>query len=212
MDFSPKADAAATDSPVDETSSTPSKLKCLIVEDTRVHQLTLKRLLGRQGIPLDNITVAKNGIEALQVLFPELKTEIDEDAVRTHGFEKLLSGEALANFDVVFLDNEMPCFKGEELAALLDKSGHASTLRVIHTTTDNLNDKLKKLGNEKVTKPFVRAEINKTVQKLCEQIHEAQRGRRPISPNTVSDPNLVATGDEPDGKDSPPPRTMSGRL
>lgn len=150
--------------------ATFTHIKCLIVEDNKTLQLTLKRLLTRLGLNPDNIHQALDGFQALSALYPDVQLEVDsqDEEATDKALVKALAGcKPAESFDIIFLDNQMPVMMGERFAKIVWQLG--LELPIVHTTTGEFTDTLKLVSKHIICKApsFNRNEIAEMIQTVC---------------------------------------------
>lgn len=128
-------------------------MRVLIAEDHPRLADTIATVLRREGIAVD---VAYDGAEAL-------------------------AHTALATYDVVVLDRDLPRVHGDEVCRSLIADGYPSAVLML-TASGTIEDRVKGLGigaDDYLTKPFVLAELIARVHAL------SRRSRRPRPPTLV---------------------------
>jgi DNA-binding LytR/AlgR family response regulator len=144
-----------------------ANLKCLIIEDNRMHRVTLKRLLSRKlGFKEDNIIEAEDGFAALKILFSEHEfAETGDGSLTDPKLAEHLKQALPKHIDIIFLDNEMPVLSGSQLAQILNKTPYI--FNVIHTTTGQLDKDLTQLSQHHIAKtPYKHQQIEKTLSEM----------------------------------------------
>ncbi len=117
----------------------------LVAEDNEINQ----NLIIKQLTPLtDNITLAKNGKEALDLLNQ-------------------------TQYDLVLMDLQMPYYGGEELIKMIKKNGHLNAQTPVIATTANAQpQKQKQLINDGfdqcLIKPIVKDQLNEVLALWCQ--------------------------------------------
>ncbi|HEY3442116.1 MAG TPA: response regulator [Paludibaculum sp.] len=112
--------------------------KCLmIVDDSPVMRLFVKRTLLAAGLPFDTCLEAANGVDAL---------------------EKLRAFSLVGSIDLILTDINMPVMDGEGLLFELKRDVALATIPVVVVSTDSTDQRvgtLMKLGaSDYVRKPF----------------------------------------------------------
>lgn len=146
---SPSADRPAFSRSKSYLDRPPSNLKALVVDDNKVNQEVMKRMLNLEGI--QSIEVASDGIEAVN------KVRESQD-----------SG---APFDVVFMDVQMPNMDGREAARRIrnDINYQGSIVAVsAFANEENANGCIEAGMNLFLTKPLRRPHLCQILRGLSE--------------------------------------------
>jgi DNA-binding response OmpR family regulator len=117
-------------------------MNVLIVEDCKVMQLMIKRALNISNLEIDEIYLAENGLEGMDVIN---KSDID----------------------LLILDMNMPVMNGMEMLEILRSHSETEGVTVLVVSTES-NEKrvesMMKLGDNFVHKPF-------TPEQLIAELH-----------------------------------------
>jgi osomolarity two-component system sensor histidine kinase SLN1 len=142
---------ATTNSKSDKFSF--SKLSVLIAEDNRVNQEVLVRMLKLEG--LQNVTVAKNGSEAVEAVKVRVGTG--------------------SSFDIIFMDIQMPILDGIQATEVIRKElAFTGTIIAVSAFTDTSNiDECLAVGMDHfLAKPLRRPQLHSLLIDLdhCEAV------------------------------------------
>lgn len=118
-------------------------LKILIVEDSIVLQKTAKRFFIKAGIVEENIVIAKNGLEAVNVV----KANPD-------------------SFDVIYMDEQMPVMNGHEATLLIREEEKGKRSKSIIFTCSSSYLEVFRGANTRLEKPMVQNELNEFLSKV----------------------------------------------
>ena len=121
------------------------RCRVLIVEDSPIFRLVIRRAVVQAGIPDDDIHEAGNGKEALELL------ETNQA-------------------DLILLDLNMPVMDGAEFVKATQERPEIGSARVVAVTTEGNSkklDKLKQLGvDDFLRKPFSPADLKVIVEEM----------------------------------------------
>lgn len=122
-------------------------ISVLIVEDNKVNQQVLLKMLKLEGI--SNVKVAKDGVEAVDAV----KAQMQESNV----------------FDIIFMDIQMPNLDGKQATEIIRKELHyQETIIAVSAFTDNTNvDDCLAVGmNHFLAKPLRRPQLHALLEDL----------------------------------------------
>ena len=152
----PREPVLVSASDTEEGASVPRLAgRVLLVEDQRDNRRLMSALLARSGL---EVTLARNGIEALELLFPRRG--------RRRG-ERSESGPP-PGFDLILMDVEMPFLGGVETTRELNQRGNAAPIVAVtaHTGGD-LVDSMLELGcREVIHKPLDLAQLYRVLRRF----------------------------------------------
>lgn len=117
----------------------------LIVDDSEIMRIMLKKVLSMTKVPLAMIHEAQNGLEALDILDREL-------------------------VDVVLSDINMPLMDGEQMIRTMKGNVELQSLPVIVISTEGSNPRIESLKNlgveEYLRKPFTPEVVRDALKKV----------------------------------------------
>lgn len=120
-------------------------LRVLLVDDSAMARNHLKRVLGDMGI--ENITLAKNGVEAVEIL-------------------------ADNRFDLIVTDYNMPEMDGEELTSFIRTQSGQSDIPILMVTSEQDSARLSSVRTAGVSavcdKPFEPASVKGLLKQILE--------------------------------------------
>jgi two-component system chemotaxis response regulator CheY len=130
------------------------KLKAMVIDDSRVMRNMVMQSLTKTGLAEFEFTEAEDGSDALGKFNPK-------------------------NFDILFVDWNMPKLTGIDLVKKIRASGKTERVKIIMVTSEKsmgkIQEALDKAGaDEYITKPFTVEELARKLSKVLQKIPATQ--------------------------------------
>ncbi|KAF2719829.1 hypothetical protein K431DRAFT_192960, partial [Polychaeton citri CBS 116435] len=147
---------AAIDKAKEDANKKGSKIRVLVAEDNKVNQEVVLRMLKLEDIT--DVTIAKDGQEALDLVKESLKSGMTENE----------------QYSVIFMDVQMPNMDGLTSTKLIRETGFAKPIVALTAFAEesNINDCYGSGMNYFLSKPIRRPQLKKVLTKYCAPIPE----------------------------------------
>ncbi len=131
-------------------------INALLVEDNKINQLVAMELLHSAGI---TTALAENGAEALEIMRDESRA---------------------AEFDIIFMDMQMPVMDGIDSAKAIRQLPHCRDVAIVAMTADAVAERrtaaITAGMNDFLTKPFSRKDLRDIIRKWIPRTHISAEG------------------------------------
>ncbi|KAI1098654.1 putative histidine kinase SlnCl1 [Jackrogersella minutella] len=159
-----------------ETGKGDGKLRVLVAEDNPTNIEVVSRMLKLEDVY--DVTIAKDGQEAYELVKANMEKNLD--------------------FDLIFMDIQMPNLDGLQSTRLIRKMGYSAPIVALTAFSEesNIQDCMASGMNEFLSKPIRRPALKQVLKKFATIPEEPEPIAQPTKNDTPEDDNGVTT-DQP---------------